>query len=135
MPTRVPTQWMRGVGAVSLGLCLWGIEGCAGVGDRQATHQQEDLGRGIVWGTLATHEQGRSAAQTGDSRVLVGQVIGLEGAAYLLRDASGRELRVPHDENTRSDRPAHVGDRIQAALDRQGRAVRINNLDVPSPSF
>jgi hypothetical protein len=38
---------------------------------------------------------------------------------------------VPHDENTRIDRPAHVGDRIQSWLDRHGRAVLIRSLDGP----
>jgi len=36
--------------------------------------------------------------------------------------------RVAHDENTRIDRPAHVGDRIEVFADDKGRAVLIRTL-------
>lgn len=51
----------------------------------------------------------------------------------MIRDAPGKDIRIPDDENTRIDRPAHVGDRIQSWLDRQGRAVLIRNLDGNGP--
>ncbi|MFO0700651.1 MAG: hypothetical protein U0236_15615 [Nitrospira sp.] len=90
---------------------------------------QEYLGLGIVSGTLG--EQKRLGLSTRElpSTSVVGQVQALEGAAYLIRDTQGKELRIPHDENTRIDRPAHVGDHIQSWLDRHGRAVLIRNLD------
>lgn len=90
---------------------------------------QEYLGLGIVSGTLG--EQKRLGLSTGEllSTSVVGQVLAVEGAAYLIRDAQGRERRLPHDENTRIDRPAHVGDQIQSWLDRHGRAVLIRSLD------
>ena len=90
---------------------------------------QEYLGIGIVSGTLG--EQQRMAQFTWEPSFLsvVGQVQALEGGAYLIRDAQGRDIRIPHDENTRIDRPAHVGDRIQSWLDRHDRAVLIRNLD------
>jgi hypothetical protein len=84
---------------------------------------------GIVSGTLG--EQQRVAQCVGEpsSLSVVGQVQALEGGAYLIRDVQGQEIRVPHDEDTRIDRPAHVGDRIQSWLDRHGRAVLIRSLD------
>jgi hypothetical protein len=90
---------------------------------------QEYLGMGIVSGTLG--EQQRVALCVGEpsSISVVGQVQALEGGAYLIRDARGQEIRVPHDENTRINRPAHVGDRIQSWLDHHGRAVLIRSLD------
>ena len=60
---------------------------------------------------------------------LVGQVTAVEGGAYVLQEISGIERRVAHDENTRIDRPAHVGDRIEAFVDNKGRAVLIRNID------
>ena len=94
------------------------------------TSTQEDLGRGIVQGT-------RGAQQTGDMRLAIpadafslkGQVTAVEGGAYVLQEVSGIERRVAHDENTRIDRPAHVGDRIEAFMDNKGRAVLIRNID------
>ncbi|QPD04987.1 MAG: hypothetical protein Nkreftii_002761 [Candidatus Nitrospira kreftii] len=95
----------------------------------QGNSSQEYLGMGIVSGTLG--EQQRVAQCVGEpsSVSVVGQVQVLEGGAYLIRDVQGQEIRIPHDENTRIDRPAHVGDRIQSWLDRHGRAVLIRSLD------
>ncbi|HSA87179.1 MAG TPA: hypothetical protein VLE46_13430 [Nitrospira sp.] len=90
---------------------------------------QEYLGMGIVSGTLGEQQRVALCAGEPSSISVVGQVQALEGAAYLVRNAQGQDIRVPHDENTRIDRPAHVGDRIQSWLDRQGRAVLIRNLD------
>ena len=104
------------------------VTGCTQSG-QHGKLSQESLGMGIVSGTLG--EQQRVALCVGEpsSISVVGQVHALEGGAYLVRNAQGQEVRIPHDENTRIDRPAHVGDRIQSWLDRHGRAVLIRNLD------
>lgn len=94
------------------------------------TSRQEDLGQGIVQGTLG-------AQPAGDVRLPIpentfsfkGQVTAVEGGAYVLQEVSGIERRVAHDENTRIDRPAHVGDLIEAFVDDKGRAVLIRNID------
>ncbi len=90
---------------------------------------QEYLGMGIVSGTLGEQQRVALCAGEPSSVSVVGQVQALEGGAYLIRDAKGQDIRIPHDENTRIDRPAHVGDRIQSWLDRHGRAVLIRSLD------
>jgi len=108
-----------------LGTSLLGA-GC----DIAGMSKQEDLGQGIVQGTLG-------AQQTGEVRLamptnvfsLIGQVTAVEGGAYVLQEVSGIERRVAHDENTRIDRPAHVGDRIEAFVDDKGCAVLIRNID------
>ena len=94
------------------------------------TSKQEDLGRGIVRGTLGAQLAGdvRLAMPT-NVFSLIGQVTAVEGGAYVLQEVSGIERRVAHDENTRIDRPAHVGDRIEAFVDDRGRAVLIRNID------
>ncbi len=94
--------------------------------------RQEDLGRGIVWGTLGAMDQ-HGTSGVSAAPVISGQVTSLEGAAYVVRQSDGRESRVPHDENTRADRPAHLGDRIEAVLDAGGRATRIRNIDGRMP--
>ena len=91
---------------------------------------QEDLGRGIVRGTLGAQSSGDvRLAIPSNTFSLTGQVTAVEGGAYVLQEASGVERRVAHDENTRIDRPAHVGDRIEAFVDDRGRAVLIRNID------
>ncbi|MCX5729359.1 MAG: hypothetical protein NTZ28_11065 [Nitrospirae bacterium] len=94
------------------------------------TSEQEDLGRGIVQGTLGAQPGGEvRLAMPTNVFSLQGQVTAVEGGAYVLQDVSGAERRVGHDENTRIDRPAHVGDRIEAFVDDRGRAVLIRNID------
>jgi len=116
------SRWclMTVVGATLLGA------GCNSAG----MSKQEDLGQGIVRGTLGAQPFSdlRQAMPTHafSSR---GQVTAVEGGAYVLEEISGIERRVAHDENTRIDRPAHVGDRIEAFLDDRGRAILIRNID------
>jgi len=94
------------------------------------TSKQEDLGQGIVQGTLGAQPSGDvRLAIPGNAFSLKGQVTAVEGGAYVLQEVSGIERRVAHDENTRIDRPAHVGDRIAAFVDDKGRAVLIRNID------
>jgi len=113
--------------------CLMSVLGASLLGagcNIAGTSKQEDLGQGIVQGTLG-------AQPTGDVRLtippnvfsLTGQVTAVEGGAYVLQEVGGIERRVAHDENTRIDRPAHVGDRIEAFVDDKGRTVLIRNID------
>lgn len=95
----------------------------------QGRSPQEALGLGIVSGTLGAQSRTAEPPDEQPTGSLVGQVQALEGGAYLVRDGRGLEHRIPHDENTRIDRPAHVGDRIQSWLDRRGRALLIKSLD------
>ena len=108
-----------------LGTSLLGA-GCTIVG----TSGQEDLGRGIVRGTLGAQLAGEARSSIpANVFALSGQVTAVEGGAYVLQELSGVERRVAHDENTRIDRPAHVGDRIEVFIDDKGRAVLIRNID------
>ena len=114
------------------------------------TSGQEDLGRGIVRGTLGAqlahnarlpipahtvsftgHVTAVEVRRTMPTNVfsIRGQVTAVEGGAYVLQESSGIEHRVAHDENTRIDRPAHIGDRIEVFLDDKGHAVIIRNID------
>lgn len=110
---------------ISLLPLLFMSTGCPSQGNKE-----EALGHGIVQGTLGAYtEGGRPIVPPGGADSVSGSVLALEGGAYLLRRVDGAEHRIPLDENTRIDRPAHVGDKIEAFLDRQGRAVFIRNID------
>jgi hypothetical protein len=92
--------------------------------------RQEDLGQGIVRGTLGAQPVGNvRLSMPTDAISLLGHVTTIEGGAYVLQEVSGIERRVAHDENTRIDRPAHVGDRIEVFIDDRGRAILIRNID------
>ena len=91
---------------------------------------EEAIGRGIVHGTLGANREGEvETVRLEQTHSVRGHVIALEGGAYVLRSLDEAEHRIPLDENTRIDRPAHVGDKIEAFLDRGGRAVLIRNID------
>ena|SRR6267143_1604438 len=92
--------------------------------------KQEDLGRGIVWGTLGAQAVGDVWLGIPTNVFsLQGQVTAVEGGAYVVQEVSGIQRRVAHNENARIDRPAHVGDRIEVFVDDKGRAVLIRNID------
>jgi hypothetical protein len=111
-------------------MTVLGVSVLGGGCDVAGTSEQEGLGRGIVHGTLGA-QPGNWAqlAIPGQGLVLQGQVTAVEGGAYVLREVSGTERRVAHDENTRIDRPAHVGDQIEVLVDDRGRATHIRNVD------
>lgn len=113
--------------------CLTSVLGASLLGagcNIAGTSTQEDLGRGIVRGTLGAQPAGdvRLARPT-NTVSFTGQVAAVEGGAYVVQEVSGLERRVAHDENTRIDRPAHVGDWIEVFVDGKGRAVLIRNID------
>jgi len=83
-----------------------------------------------VRGTLGAQPAGDVWLARPTNRVsFTGQVAAVEGGAYVVQEVSGLERRVAHDENTRIDRPAHVGDWIEVFVDGKGRAVLIQNVD------
>ena len=106
------------------------FEGCTML-DPPPVHDQTTLGKGIVLGTQGYREIQRDLA-TPDiyAESLKGQVTKIEGAAYLIKDSTGSFRRIPVDQNTSIDRPAHIGDWIEAYLDDRGRAIFIRNIDI-----
>lgn len=112
--------------AFMLGGWLCVLAGCTSTGSTY----EETLGLGIVRGTLGMQSEGSVVlAQPAGTHKVQGYVVVLEGGAYVLRLQDGSERRVALDENTRSDRPAHVGDKVEAFLDNSGRVVLIRNID------
>jgi uncharacterized metal-binding protein len=85
---------------------------------------------GIVEGTKGYQQiQKENLSTQGVMRKVRGQVFQIEGAAYVVHINNQIEARLPVDENTRIDRPAHVGDWIEAQIDQAGRARTIRNID------
>ena len=115
-------------------LCAFGGWGCAHQSELSHDHEQAALGMGIVVGTRGYQELQQALAQPdGSAQAVEGQVTKIEGAAYLIKDMTGNVLRLPLDQNTTIDRPAHVGDWIKAYLDNHGRAIFIRNIDEELP--
>ena len=91
---------------------------------------QESLGTGIVVGSIAEQQKHQVTFTSWPSSLIMkGQVRKIEGAAYVVTNIEGNEFRIPVDQETTIDRPAHVGDWIEAYIDDKGRAVQIRNID------
>ncbi|HLZ33773.1 MAG TPA: hypothetical protein VKP13_07140 [Nitrospira sp.] len=99
--------------------------GCSAFG----RSDQEVMGEGIVRGTLGAHPDWQARLEPTGATTVAGQVVELEGGAYVIQQPDGIQQRLSHDENTRIDRPAHVGDNIQAWVDDRGRTLLIRNID------
>lgn len=111
-------------------LCVLGLNGCVTEPGVKQGANQEQLGLGIVLGTRGYQEIQKELSSPGAfSLALEGQVVKIEGAAYVVREATQQERRIPVDQNTTIDRPAHVGDWIAVYLDPRGRAIHIRNID------
>jgi hypothetical protein len=114
-----------GILLLSLLPLILAVSGCVSPGSTE-----EALGRGIVRGTLGAYQAGAVVMAPPEATESVkGYVVFLEGGAYVVEGIDGAGYRIPLDENTRIDRPAHVGDKIEVFLDRGGRALLIHNID------
>ncbi len=119
-------KWLQGL-VFLLGM-VW-LTGCASHTPEPTSHQ-EAIGLGIVEGTKGYQQLQKDLLTRNDVvRKVRGQVHHIEGAAYVVLTESQSEVRLPVDENTRIDRPAHIGDWIDAYVDEAGRALVIRNVD------
>ena len=117
-------RWSKlGLGMPLLSVVFFG---CVTQSDEMDT-RQADIGLGIVEGTKG-YQQIQSDRK-GLRYEIKGQVVRIEGAAYVVRMLNDHQTRLPFDENTQIDRPAHLGDWIEAQFDQAGRARIIRNID------
>ncbi len=119
-------NWVKCFGLFSIGIAFIG---CATQAPEMNT-RQADIGLGIVEGTKGYQQLEEDLLlRTGIVRSIRGQVHHIEGAAYVVYTENQSEVRLPVDENTRIDRPAHKGDWIDAYVNEEGRALVIRNVD------
>ncbi len=117
------------VQGIVLILSLIWLTGCASHTPEPTSHQ-EAIGLGIVEGTKGYQQlQEDLMMRNGVVKSVRGQVHHIEGAAYVVHTEAHSEVRLPVDENTRIDRPAHKGDWIDAYVNEAGRAIVIRNVD------
>ena len=120
--------WFHRVGFFCTAMSIFSF-GCS-TGPQSAHSEQESLGKGIVVGSMAErHKQKAIFSSWPTSLTMKGQVKKIEGAAYLLTSLDGVDQRLPVDQYTTIDRPAHIGDWIEAYTDDRGRALQIRNID------
>ena len=59
--------------------------------------------------------------------VLKGQLVTIQGEVYVLLDPAGRFVRVPVDKNTKRDRLFVTGEKIEAQVSPDGRALSLKS--------
>ena len=65
------------------------------------------------------------AAQGGSEQIVKGDVLLKEGEEYVIKEISGREVRVHVNAETKKDGVIKVGDKIEATVTRDGHALSI----------
>ncbi len=119
-------NWVKCFGLFSISI---GFIGCA-TQVPEINTRQADIGLGIVEGTKGFQELQEDLTMRKDVvRSIRGQVHHIEGGAYVVHTENQSQIRLPVDENTRIDRPAHKGDWIDAYVNEDGRALVIRNVD------
>ncbi|MEX2490454.1 MAG: hypothetical protein WD425_01700 [Nitrospirales bacterium] len=119
-------KWLNGMMII---MSVGGLTGCANH-MTEPTSEQAALGLGIVEGTKGyRYFLAGPTMRNGAVTKVRGQVHHIEGAAYVVHTETQSEVRLPFDENTHIDRPAHKGDWIEAFVNEAGRAMFIQNVD------
>jgi hypothetical protein len=65
------------------------------------------------------------APQGGSEQIVKGDVLLKEGEEYVIKEMSGREVRVHVNAETKKDGVIKVGDKIEATVTRDGHALSI----------
>jgi hypothetical protein len=65
------------------------------------------------------------APQGGSEQIVKGDVLLKEGEEYVIKEMSGREVRVHVNAETKKDGVIKVGDKIEATVTREGHATSI----------
>jgi len=64
-------------------------------------------------------------------RIVQGEVLKMEGNTYLVRDETGKEIRLTVTKDSKIEKAFEVGDRIVAQVSDQGLVTLINKSETP----
>ncbi len=78
------------------------------------------LGFGMATLTYAAGEMAAPGFQS-----ITGDLLKIEGEFYVVKDATGREVRLHVDKNTKLEGPVKTGDKIEAQATEKGHAVSV----------
>jgi len=65
-------------------------------------------------------------------RIVQGEVLKMEGNTYLVRDETGKEIRLTVTKDSKIEKAFEVGDRIVAQVSDQGLVTLINKSETPA---
>jgi hypothetical protein len=113
--------------AVVLGLSIWNLGLAA------------DLRPNLTQTVQSPGQQERQGGTTSDpgskSRIVKGEVLKIEGSAYVIKQANGKEIRLGIDQDTRMEITPKPGDKIAAQMAEDGRTRSVRKASsAESPS-
>ncbi len=108
------------MGILCAGLAL-ALNGCA-----TGSGEPSDKASGMRQG-------GTASVSDAPSRIVKGQVLQIEGSAYVVRERQGREVRLAVDQDTRMEHTPKVGDQIIAQVAEDGRTRSIRSATAGMP--
>ena len=78
----------------------------------------------------APADPGVNPGQAQGFKIVQGEVLKMEGNTYLIRDETGKEIRLTVTKDSKIDKAFEVGDRIVAQVSDQGVATLIKKSDM-----
>jgi uncharacterized protein YdeI (BOF family) len=79
---------------------------------------------GSSGGAAAAAEKAAAGAKEG-ARTIKGELLKIDGENYLVKDATGKEVKLHVSPETKKDGDVKVGDKIEAQADASGHATSI----------
>src|SRR5512132_2887152 len=83
-----------------------------------------EMGAPASGGAAAAAEKAAAGAKEG-ARTIKGELLKIDGENYLVKDATGKEVKLHVSPETKKDGDVKVGDKIEAQADASGHAVSI----------
>src|SRR5437773_6191750 len=122
-----------------IGLAMMISIGIAGCATRSETARQSDdrtvASQSDTPSTAPMQQAQNDNLPAVGTQSLKGEVLQIEGRSfdayesYVVRESSGKEVRLPLSKDTKKDDMYMVGDRIEARLGPDGRAIEIKRAD------
>ena len=104
--------------------CVLSLTGWASAADPGTSGSTEMGTSGSAGGAAAAAEKAAGAAKEG-ARTIKGEVLKIEGENYVVKDATGKEVKLHVSPETKKDGDVKVGDKIEAQADASGHATSI----------
>ena len=110
------------IGIMAIG-CILSLTGWASAAE-MGTPGSTEMGAPASGGAAAAAEKAAAGAKEG-ARTIKGELLKIDGENYLVKDATGKEVKLHVSPETKKDGDVKVGDKIEAQADASGHATSI----------
>jgi uncharacterized protein YdeI (BOF family) len=112
--------------------CVLSLTGWASAAEMGASGSTEMGTPGSGGGAAAAAEKAAATAKEGaNTRTVKGELLKIDGENYVVKDATGKEVKLHVSPETKKDGDVKVGDKIEAQADASGHATSIKASKSP----